>query len=80
MRQLTRKEIKKRGCEYCLYMQRKKHYIKSEKSNYYRQSRLCMFEKCPFRELDKYETYEDYLESPDCLKMKVNNTPTNGQR
>ena len=32
-----------------------------------------MFEECPFRELRKHETYEDYLKSPDCIKEKVKN-------
>lgn len=77
MRKLSRKEKKKRGCDYCMYMQKKKHYEKTEKSNYYKKAYLCMFEECPFHELDKYETYDEYLKSPDCIRMKFNNVPTN---
>lgn len=47
MRKLGKKEKKKRGCLYCLD----------------RKSGKCKHDECPYRELDEYESYNDYLKS-----------------
>lgn len=54
MRLLTKKEIKQRGCSYCTKAVMKKIvYDKLRKH--------CPYSECPFHELDKYETYREYL-------------------
>ena len=55
MRLLTSKENRKRGCEWCL-----DH--RWFKSGYVKRNHACLHETgCPYHELDKYETYDDYL-------------------
>ena len=41
-------ERKQRGCAYCLHR---------------KPGARCKFEKCPYRELDKCKTYDEYLEN-----------------
>ena len=55
MRPLTSKEIRKRGCEWCTDY---KWHKFSEKDC---RTRVCIHNICPYRELDKYDTYDDYL-------------------
>lgn len=55
MRKISSAERFKRGCTYCAY---------SELIEYYDQKlRGCPFEECPYRELDEFDTYEDYLKA-----------------
>lgn len=53
MRRLTRDEMKQRGCLYCLDYKMLKHDEKKRK--------MCMHDKCPYRELDGYKTYNQFL-------------------
>jgi hypothetical protein len=54
MRALTEKETKKRGCRYCTdrFMHR---------NAYGSMQGHCPHEECPYHELDKYDTYKEYL-------------------
>ena len=56
MRPLTSREMAKRGCIYCLEHKRVKLYPGDVKKNH-----ACVYNVCPYRELDKYNTYEEYL-------------------
>jgi hypothetical protein len=62
MRRLTKKEIKQRGCVYCtrVVVRQFNH------TNW----RHCPYGECPFHELDKYETYRDYLKH-EGLKIRL---------
>lgn len=51
MRIVKEDERKKRGCIYCLDYKTHHGYKK------------CKHDKCPYRELDNYESYEDYFRS-----------------
>lgn len=51
MRVVTKKEIKKRGCYYCL------DYVKKKRG------KVCIHHECPYHELDKYRKYKDYLKN-----------------
>lgn len=57
MRELKRVEKEQRGCCYCLNVKRVKRL--------HLPRHLCPYEKCPYQVLDKYETYEDFIESDD---------------
>lgn len=61
MRILNSKEKKKRGCECCTDCKRKK--IKAETK--YIILFMCSHDSCPYHELDKYDTYDDFLQSED---------------
>lgn len=56
MRKLKIKEIEQRGCKWCKDMQKQKPY---ESANYFAQ--LCPHKKCPYRELDGYKCYDDFI-------------------
>jgi hypothetical protein len=59
MRLLKKGEGTKRGCRYCTDVGRK---FDAHRGGV----RLaCQHTECPFTVLDKYETYEDYMESKD---------------
>lgn len=51
MRVVGKDEREKRGCIYCLDFKGKTNRGK------------CKHDECPYRELDDYETYEDYFKS-----------------
>lgn len=53
MRTISNKERRQRGCVYCMHYKKGKNQIKG-----------CEFNACPFRELDKYHSYYDYLSDP----------------
>lgn len=57
MRLLTFKEKVHRGCFYCIDVKRI-----STKSGV---CSSCPHDECPYHILDKYETYDDYIESDD---------------
>ena len=51
-------ERKKRGCVYC------QNFVPGR---YKGSNRIaCPFDKCPYRVLDKHETYEEFMASEDC--------------
>lgn len=57
MRVIRMAENKQRGCNYCKdVIQRNKGYVTQTS---------CPHDKCPYKVLDKYETYEDYMKSED---------------
>ena len=62
-------EKKKRGCVYCNDLIKEKG--KMEERYYDITISKCPFEECPYHELDKYNTYNDYLKSEDS-KLKFN--------
>lgn len=62
MRELTRDETVKRGCKYCIDMRRGKG-SKDDGSKYLVRIYLCPHNRCPYHELDKYDTYDEYLKS-----------------
>ena len=57
MRALTKLEMYKRGCSYCL------DKVGKKVSNY--QKSYCMHEQCPYSVLDKYKSYNDFMKSKD---------------
>ena len=59
MRKLSKNEVEKRGCEYC--MDYKFKTLGHEQS--------CTFDACPYHELDDYDTYDDYLKSKTELSV-----------
>lgn len=58
MRYLRLYEKKQRGCAYCLDMS-------VVHDDYDKPHFSCKHSKCPYTVLDKYETYEEFLESED---------------
>lgn len=50
-------EKKQRGCQYCLHVTSKRHEGQIRNA--------CPFIKCPYEVLDKYKTYEEFMESED---------------
>ena len=59
MRKLSKDEVEKRGCEYC--MDYKFKTLGHQQS--------CKFDACPYHELDDYDTYDDYLKSKTELSV-----------
>lgn len=57
MRELDGREMRKRGCADCVFAKKKGWRY------------LCKRRKCPFRELDNYETYSDFLQSKDAPEL-----------
>jgi hypothetical protein len=53
MRRVSKAEQAKRGCRYCRYVDR----VRESRAIFL----ACPANKCPFRELDKYKSYTDYL-------------------
>jgi hypothetical protein len=60
MRELHEKEIRKNGCPFCLDMVRKRT------DGQFR--RCCPYDRCPYRELGEFKTYQDYIKSKGGLK------------
>lgn len=60
MRDLSSREIDKRGCWYCLDFVKK---IKTPQGN--KAVKMCIHPSCPYHELDKYDHYSDYLKTKD---------------
>lgn len=54
MRLLHKKEIVQRGCVFCTK-------VVMKVSPYGYKARHCPYGECPYHEMDKYETYRDYL-------------------
>ena len=57
MRVVLKREMKQRGCLYCTEVILKKHGYATQSS--------CPHNECPFKVLEKYDTYEDYMASED---------------
>ena len=64
MRKLYAAEIEQRGCHYC-----ENRVLKWDRSGgFYRSN--CPYQRCPYRVLNKYDTYEEYMNSEDC-KLQI---------
>lgn len=61
MRELEKKEIRKRGCDNCLDLKKGRKAKKYNTSYHYCIINKCPYDKCPYTELNKYDTYGDYL-------------------
>ena len=59
VRLVSTPEKKQRGCVYCL------DNVRDANTRGIHVGRYCPYEKCPYRELDKYKTYEQYIRSTD---------------
>lgn len=59
MRSLTREGLYKRGCIYCLDMVRKP----ARWGNF--RTKSCPYDVCPYEVLDKYKSYDEFIESED---------------
>lgn len=59
MRVVPGYEKKQRGCQYCLHSDMKRHAGQMRT--------FCPHSECPYDVLDKYETYERFMESEDSL-------------
>lgn len=53
---ITDKERKQRGCTYCRDF---------EEVSMPGKNRCCPHKECPYRELDKHETYDEYMKATD---------------
>lgn len=53
MRVVDKNEKEKRGCLYC-------HDYKKVRGA---KNRMCKHDECPYRELDEFESYEDYFKA-----------------
>lgn len=58
MRYVTECNPEKRGCYYCTQIK-----LMSAGKGFPRL--YCIHDECPYRVLDKYDTYEDFCKSPD---------------
>ena len=60
LRPLTSRDLRKRGCEWCLDH---RFTIINWPGYQYgnKRTHACIHDICPYRELDEYETYNDYL-------------------
>lgn len=62
MRELTSREMNKRGCVWCT--DRRKHKPEIEAKCYIKNINVCIHaDGCPYHELDPFETYDDYLKN-----------------
>lgn len=62
MRELREKEMRKRGCRYCTQRVMKRNVYGLSASH-------CPHDECPYHELDKYDTYREYLKHEAPLVM-----------
>ena len=63
MRRVPGFEVKQRGCQYCLH--------RKLSNNHEATRTACPWNECPYTVLDKYKTYEEFMESEDS-KILVN--------
>lgn len=68
MRPLSKAEQNKRGCRYCLYVGRMKGQVNGRNTTL---SLACPANRCPFRELDYYHSYTDYLKTYGAQTLKA---------
>ena len=59
MRMVPYFEKKQRGCMYCNHM-KAKEFGKEIRT-------ACPFDECPYHDLDKYKTYDEFMASDDSL-------------
>jgi hypothetical protein len=72
MRNLDGKEARKRGCAYCANSRLTRGY-KTYKNGTkaLANMRQCEFDKCPYTEMDKYNTYAEYMDSVKPLQFNM---------
>lgn len=58
VRKLARREIKKRGCVFCLNVVHEN--CKFENGIYFEAGDYCTFDRCPYRVLDDVGHYDEY--------------------
>lgn len=61
MRVIALSEKKQRGCQYCTNVTTVRHEGMMRTA--------CPYDECPYKVLDKYKSYEEYMESEDCKIM-----------
>lgn len=72
MRLLSTAEQNKRGCRYCLYVARVKGQVNGQVNGQEVTRRIaCPADRCPFRELDGYRSYTDYLKTYGAQTLKA---------
>lgn len=59
VRLVSSAEKNQRGCVYCL------DNVREENTRGNHVGRYCPYAECPYRELDKHETYEQYMRATD---------------
>lgn len=67
MRELERIEVKKRGCKCCedvVYKWTMKRYGTCTTTHRVK-APCCPYDECPYKELDKYDTYGEYLDNTE---------------
>ncbi len=55
MRYVSMKERQKRGCIECIHKRMRSKGIS------------CPYDRCPYRELDKYDSFDDFVQEIDCI-------------
>ena len=55
MRYVSMKERQKRGCLECIHRRMRRKGVS------------CPYDRCPYRELDKYDRYEDFVQETECI-------------
>ena len=63
IRKLRKAEAVQRGCYFC------EHKVNKWDNSRGCNRSCCPFEKCPYGVLDKYDTYDDFVESEDCKRQ-----------
>lgn len=61
MRDLSSREIDKRGCWYCLDFRK----VVETPNGGKKKAKACIHRSCPYHVLDKYDHYSDYLKTKD---------------
>lgn len=59
MRLVAKREQSKRGCMYCVDFQKKRLEPDQTKRVF-----VCIHDECPYHELDPFDRYASFLESP----------------
>jgi len=70
MRDLSSKEMRKRGCAFCADSKVTRKLKNHKNSKYYAKVRMCVHDECPYHELDKHETYAEYMDSVKPLQFE----------
>lgn len=71
MRNLKAKEVKKRGCIYCIDCRTGTGRPRHEKLKAGLTHHMCIYDSCPYHELDKYKRYGDFLNSKDSVAVDI---------
>lgn len=69
MRILEVKEREKRGCAFCTERQKESLQVDNGTAIVNRRFYVCPHDVCPFRELDEFDKYNDYIKSLGDLRL-----------